>query len=270
MPKTITNITYHNVSPEDRGIHPLLTVSPAQFATQMDWLERHHYSPIHPSEWSAWLTEKRPLPKKPILITFDDGYENLVKYAFPIVRRHRFKVAAYIVTGLVGKTNEWDRREGWSELRLMSREQIIEWADKDVEFGAHTRDHVDLRELAESELEEQVFGSKSDLEDIIGVAPTSFVYPYGGFNRQVRDCAARAFKTSMTTEEALCTDAGDPFLMPRIWVRPDENIARFAQRVKFAAVLTLRQRVISRKRLRRAKVLLSEWLGAGDTRHGWS
>jgi peptidoglycan/xylan/chitin deacetylase (PgdA/CDA1 family) len=268
MPKTIINITYHNVSPGDPGVHPLLTVSPDQFATQMDWLERHHYSPIHPWEWSAWLTERRPLPKKPVLITFDDGYENIVEYAFPIVRRHGFKAAAYIVTGLVGKTNEWDRREGWGELGLMSRQHIIEWADKDVEFGAHTRDHVDLRALTQGELEQQIFGSKSDLLDILGVAPTSFVYPYGSFNREVRDCAARAFKTSLTTEEALCTDAGDPLLMPRIWVRPDENVARFAQRVKFAELRTLRQRVISRKRLRRAKVLLSEWLGAYDTTLG--
>ena len=254
-------LTYHNVGYARPGAHPLLTVSPDRFESQVRWLARHGYSSISPSNWVAWLTERQPIPKKSVLITFDDGYEDIVQYALPVLSHYGFKAIVYVVTDLVGKGNEWDLRAGWGELRLMSQGQIMDWAAKGIEFGSHTRRHPDLRSLSQDELEDELFGSAAELQRMLGVAPPSFAYPYGHFNRTVNECAARVYQTSVTVVEALCSDNDQPNLMPRIWIRPDEGLSRFAQRVKFAQILTLRQRAAIRTRLYR--LLTTAQLGKG-------
>jgi peptidoglycan/xylan/chitin deacetylase (PgdA/CDA1 family) len=194
------------------------------------------------------LAEKRPLPKKPILITFDDGYADITRYALPTLSHYGFTAIVYIVTGLIGETNEWDQRLGWGELRMMNEQQIREWAAKGIEFGSHTRDHPDLRSLSQSELEDQVFGSAADLQRILDAAPTSFAYPFGYFNATVRDCVARAYQTSVAVVERICSDQDDPSLMPRIWTRPTESLSTFKRRVKLGHVLTLHERIVARMR----------------------
>jgi peptidoglycan/xylan/chitin deacetylase (PgdA/CDA1 family) len=238
-------LTYHHVGPAKRGVHPLLTVSPDDFAEQIDWLARHGYSPIRTSDWTRWLAESRPLPKKPVLITFDDGYADIAQYALPTLSHYGFTAVVYIITGLVGKTNEWDQRLGWGELRLMTAQQIKKWAAKGIEIGSHTRDHPDLRSLSQSELEDQVFGSAADLQQILGITPTSFAYPFGHFNQTVRDCVARAYQTSVTVVERLCSDQDDPWQMPRLWTRPTERLSTFKRRVKLGHALTQRERIVA-------------------------
>jgi peptidoglycan/xylan/chitin deacetylase (PgdA/CDA1 family) len=245
-------LTYHHVGPSKLDIHPLLTVSPDDFAAQIDWLTRHGCSPITTLDWTRWLSESRPLPKRPVLITFDDGYADIAQYALPTLWHYGFAAIVYIVTGLVGETNEWDTRMGWGELRLMSSQQIREWAAKGIEFGSHTRDHPDLRNLSPSEVEDEVFGSAADLACVLDTAPTSFAYPFGHFNSTVRDCVARAYQTSVTVEERICSDQDDPWLMPRLWTRPDETLSAFKRRVKRGHALTLYQRIVARMRLRNA------------------
>jgi peptidoglycan/xylan/chitin deacetylase (PgdA/CDA1 family) len=230
-------LTYHHVGPSKPDVHPLLTVSPDDFTEQVDWLARNGYSPIRTVDWTRWLAESRPLPKKPVLITFDDGYADIAQYALPTLSHYGFTAVVYIVTRLVGKTNEWDRRVGWGELRLMTAKQIMEWAAKGIEFGSHTRDHPDLRSLSASELEDQVFGSVADLQSILDAAPTSFAYPYGHFNQTLRDCVTQAYQTSVTLVERICSDQDDPWLMPRIWTRPTERLSTFKQRVKLGRTL---------------------------------
>jgi peptidoglycan/xylan/chitin deacetylase (PgdA/CDA1 family)/trans-aconitate methyltransferase len=230
--KTVPIVTYHNVGPERPGVHPLLTVSPDRFEAQIRWLIRRGYSSIDCSDWIAWLTEGRPIPSKAVLITFDDGYEDITKYALPILSRYGFKSVVYIVTGLIGKTNEWDLRAGWGELKLMSEEQIMEWASKGVEFGSHTRHHPDLRNLSETELRDEICGSATDLETILNTYPSSFAYPYGYFNETAREFAARTYCMSVTQVEAICSDRDEPSLIPRIWVRPNEELSPFGRRVR--------------------------------------
>jgi peptidoglycan/xylan/chitin deacetylase (PgdA/CDA1 family) len=261
-------VSYHNVGLTRPDVNPLLTVTPEQFAKQVHWLARTGYSSINTSDWFAWVTEKRPIPKRPVLITFDDGYEDITRHALPLLSHYGFKAVVYIVTGLIGrvnewdigKVNEWDLRAWPGELQLMSEEQIIEWATKGCEFGSHTRHHPDLRTLCQNELEDEVFGSAADLRRILGVVPTSFAYPYGHFNQTVRDCVSQVYRTSVTVVEAICTDRDDPNLMPRILARPGENLSSFAHRVKYGSAeptwkLALR-RVPGIRNLRR---LLTIW-----------
>lgn len=236
LARSVPILTYHNVGPARPGVNPLLTVSPERFSEQLSWLARHSYSSITTSDWISLSTEGRSIPNKSILITFDDGYEDIERYALPVLSRYGFKAVVYVVTGLIGKKNEWDMRAGWGELRLMKEDQIIEWATKGIEFGSHTRNHPDLRTLTQTELEDELLGSAADLQKILGRAPTSFAYPFGHFNQTVRDCVAQVYQTAVTVVEAISSAKDDPILLPRLWTRPDEGLSAFGHRVKYGKV----------------------------------
>lgn len=110
-------LLYHHVGPSRPGSIPGLTVSPQRFERHVRWLARRGYTGICPSDWARWRREGKGLPHKPVLLTFDDGYEDLVEHAFPVLRRYGFGAAVYIVTGQLGGTNAWDQASISSRFR---------------------------------------------------------------------------------------------------------------------------------------------------------
>jgi hypothetical protein len=99
-------LLYHHIGRAHDGAYPLLTVSPQNFEQQIKWLARRGYSAIRTADWIAWCRFGSPLPPKPVLITFDDGYEDLARHAFPVLKRHGMTATIFIVSQCVGKTNE--------------------------------------------------------------------------------------------------------------------------------------------------------------------
>ena len=69
----------------------------------MDYLDEHGYHPITLTDFRAYLNGSRPLPDRPVVLTFDDGYADLYTQAFPVLKHHHFKAVAYIVSGFVGR-----------------------------------------------------------------------------------------------------------------------------------------------------------------------
>ena len=156
---------------------------------------------------------------KPVLLTFDDAYEDLAEFALPVLRRYGFGGAVFIVTKRVGETNLWDQAQGSGLLRLMNEEQIRFWAGQGIEFGAHSRTHCDLTKLSAEELDDEVAGSKSDLAALLGSPVESFAYPFGYYNDAVRDAVRRHFAIALTTDEGINDLRSDPHLMRRANVR---------------------------------------------------
>jgi peptidoglycan/xylan/chitin deacetylase (PgdA/CDA1 family) len=186
-------LLYHHIGPARSGTFPELTVSSEKFDRQMRWLARWGYVGIRPSDWLRWLREGTGLPEKAVLITFDDGYADLTEHALPVLRRHRFGAVVFVVTGQVGGTNTWDEAQGSATHRLMTADQIRYWATQGIEFGAHSRTHVDLTTLTPNELSDEILGSRNDLIKLLGSRVLSFAYPYGIYNRDVYECARGGF-----------------------------------------------------------------------------
>src|SRR5262249_30455200 len=151
-----------------------LTVSPEQFDRQVRWLARWGYVGIRPSDWLRWLNEETGLPEKAVLISFDDGYADLTEHALPVLRRHGFGAVVFIVTGQVGGTNAWDEAQGSATHQLMTVDQIRYWATQGIEFGAHSRTHVDLTTLLPTKLRDEILGSRNDLMKLLGSRVISF------------------------------------------------------------------------------------------------
>jgi peptidoglycan/xylan/chitin deacetylase (PgdA/CDA1 family)/GT2 family glycosyltransferase len=249
-------LTYHHVGPLSPGANYMFTLSPVRFRKQMNWLARRGFAPISPSDWVAWCREGRPLPEKPVMITFDDGYADVAEYALPEVQRHGFTATVFVVTSLVGETNKWDESAGCDTLGLMSKEQIREWAKKGISFGSHSRTHPDLTVLNSCELAAELEGSAKDLEDILGHRPTSFAYPYGRLNDEVRNQVSRIYDISFTTLDGMNSLPNtEHCLMRRLGILPQDAL------LSFIVILGLGFRPLDRLRSRvRLRTRLRAWL----------
>ena len=227
-------LTYHHVGPPRPGTNRAMTVAPARFARQLRWLAQHGYSTVPPTDWLAWRDEGRPLPERPLVLTFDDAYADTATYALPLLEQYGFTATVYVVTGQIGGVNRWDTVGGWAAVPhpLMTAEQIRHWHGRGIDFGAHTRTHPDLRALDPAALDAEVRGSAEDLTALLGGPPRSFAYPYGAYDARVSDAVRAAFPLGLTSDEGLNYLGTDPAQLRRVMVLPGDSLLEFALKVR--------------------------------------
>jgi glycosyltransferase involved in cell wall biosynthesis/peptidoglycan/xylan/chitin deacetylase (PgdA/CDA1 family) len=244
-------LIFHHVGELLPGASPGLTVSPGKFRSIVRWLVQQGFSAVSPMQWLRWLGTGEPLPDKPILLTFDDALEDLVEHAFPILREHGCSAGVFVVTRQVSGTNAWADR-GAGLYRCMSAGQIRDWSRQGIEFGAHSRTHADLTSLSPAALEEEVGGSRRELEDILGRSAPTFAYPFGYLNESVVACARRHFDLAFSCIEGINSLATDPHMLRRTMALPSDFGADLALRARFgrSSLHTLKAHLRIRSRLR--------------------
>lgn len=131
--KKIPIITYHNVT-SDRvaaSSHSSLVIGQSEFEQQMKWLRKNHYRTINCEEFYLWYKGKIKLPPKSVLVTFDDGYAGVVKYALPVMKKQKTKGTCFVVgkDALIG-----DDRVTRKQIKKLSKSQDL------LEFQSHTYD----------------------------------------------------------------------------------------------------------------------------------
>jgi len=136
---------------------------------------------------------ERKIPKKPVILTFDDGYSNNYLFLFPLLKRYKMKAVIFILGNRKHKSNFWDVGEGESDHRLLDPFQIQEMAESGlVEFGSHSMNHPNLLTLSPKRLEHEISGSKVSLEKLLKGPVLSFAYPYGYFNDAIKKTVFKA------------------------------------------------------------------------------
>lgn len=238
--RSCSSLLYHHIGPARPGTKRELTVSPERFERQIRWLARRGYAGIKPSDWLEWIRHGSSLPKKPILLTFDDAYADTADYALPILRKYGFSAAVFVVTERLAGTNTWDEVQGCGTLQLMTAEQIRYWARQGIEFGAHSRTHPHLTKLSASVMKAEVVGSKNDLTALLGYPPVAFAYPYGEYNDAVCDLVRGEFDLAFSVEEGLNYLSGDPHLLRRAYVGPGDSLIEFALSARRGGIRRLR------------------------------
>ncbi len=246
-------LLYHRVGPPRPGTNPELSVSPEAFERQVRWLAQSGFRSVSCADWIAWRREARPLAENAFLMTFDDGYADLVSWALPVLRRYGFGATIFVVTGQIGGVNQWDRKAGWGELPLMNVDEIRRWGAMGIEFGSHSRSHRDLTTLSQDELRAEVEGSADELEALLGVRPACFAYPFGRANEAVSAEVRRVFDAAMTVDDGINTLATPAVAMRRLSVLPGDGIAHFALMMRLGCRPwdALRNEVALRTRLHR-------------------
>src|SRR5207248_10570767 len=135
------------------------------------------YSFIGPDQLAAFLFEGAPVPKRAVLLTFDDGYADLLELARNTLRERGISALVLAVSGF--RTNEWDRASGAGTLDLLDAEALRELASTGVEIGSHSRTHRLMPKLDAGELTSESAGSADDLASRGVPRPRFFAYPYG-------------------------------------------------------------------------------------------
>ncbi|MCI0696917.1 polysaccharide deacetylase family protein [candidate division KSB1 bacterium] len=176
-------LLYHRVDTEaDRRWRPFC-VSPENFAAQMRWLAEQGFSAIHLSQLLDYYRCGLPVPPKPFVITFDDGYFCNYSQAFPILRRHGFVATVFLIHNFV-RRDAAAPREGRET--FMAWPEILEMQEAGWEFHSHGLDHRRMTALSREELEREIGESKHHLAAKLGRPVEFFCYPWSKFNQSVQ------------------------------------------------------------------------------------
>jgi peptidoglycan/xylan/chitin deacetylase (PgdA/CDA1 family) len=156
-------LTYHHIGAEAGWLY----VSENDFEQQLVYLRDQGYSPISVAELAAGLAGRAQLPKRPIVLTFDDGYDDNYRVALPVLLRQGMRASFFVVTGKIGQPGYMT----WAQARQM-REQ-------GMEIGSHTVHHYTLNEINLKEMERELLASRLMLESNLPPAPAIFANPFG-------------------------------------------------------------------------------------------
>ncbi|MFJ2651380.1 polysaccharide deacetylase family protein [Streptomyces sp. NPDC087420] len=221
---------YHAVAHRPADATHALSVSPEAFAEQMELLDARGFTPVTTAALAhAWRTG-RALPPRPVLITFDDGYEGVHRHALPVLTAHGFAATVFLTTGWLRGPDH----TGGALDTMLDWAQVRELAAAGTEIGGHSHTHPQLDQLAPERLRFEALHCREVIGGRLGGAPpVSFAYPYGYSSRRVRRTVREAgFAQSLAVGNALARPRQGPYALERVTVRRSTGMAEFARLVE--------------------------------------
>ncbi|MEN8653092.1 polysaccharide deacetylase family protein [Streptomyces sp. 21So2-11] len=206
-----------------------LSVTPQAFAEQMELLDAGGYTPLTTAQLAARWRNGGAMPRRPVLITFDDGYEGVHRHARPVLAKYGFATSLFVSTGWLRGAYE----EGGALDTMLTWDQVRELAADGSEIGGHSHTHPQMDQLPDNEL---CFESLRCMEIItgeLGTRPASFAYPYGYSSRRVRQAVREAgFTQSLAVGNALAERCQGPYALRRVTIQRSTGIEEFERLVE--------------------------------------
>ncbi|GHH92222.1 polysaccharide deacetylase family protein [Streptomyces capillispiralis] len=226
-------LMYHAVSSDPGEATRALSVTPEAFAEQMAVIADRGLTPVTTAELAAHWRSGRPLPARPVLVTFDDGYEGVHRHALPVLARHGFPATVFVTTGWL--RGPYDTGGGLDT--MLDWDQVRELADGGVEIGGHSHSHPQLDQLDDGTLRSELILCKEIVSDQLGTVPASFAYPYGYSSRRVREAVRETgYAQALAVGNGLARRAQGPYALRRVTVRRSTDTAEFERLVQGRAV----------------------------------
>ena len=209
-------LMYHSIELMPKStVMRSLHVPPARFNIQMWMLKKLGYKGLSIRELKPYLSGKKT--GKVVGITFDDGYQNNLINAVPILNKFQFSATCYIVSSQIGNSNIWDSSKGITQRPLMTKKEIQTWLDLGMDIGAHSLTHPDLVTLSIDDLKIEIQDCKNELEKTFNISIEDFCYPYGSFNDTtislVKDTG---YHTATTMLRGIASLKTDKLKLPRV------------------------------------------------------
>lgn len=213
-------LNYHKVSDEFLS----LAVAPADFDWQMRYLKEHGYHAITPDELYDALEGTGQLPANPVLITFDDGYQDNYDNAYPILRKYGLKGTVFVVTSFLGT------RKGyltWDECREMEKNGMT--------VASHTVDHKSMTDLTNDQLRAELVESKKKAEAELGHEVKYMAYPTGAYNLHIAQLVREAgYKAAFTIKYGGVSRKSNIYALERVPIFHTEKTNRdFIERIHY-------------------------------------
>ncbi|MFF1442626.1 polysaccharide deacetylase family protein [Streptomyces sp. NPDC058295] len=226
-------LMYHAVAADPNAATRTLSVTPEAFAEQMALLADRGLTPLTTAELAARWRSGRPLPGRPVLITFDDGYEGVHRHALPALAEHGFPATLFVTTGWV--RGAYDTGGGLDT--MLDWRQVRGLADSGVEIGGHSHTHPQLDQLDDARLRAELIRCRDIVAGELGSPPVSFAYPYGYSSRRVRTAVrGHGFAQALAVGNSLAHRAQGPYALRRVTVRRSTDAEEFERLVDGRAI----------------------------------
>ncbi|NLE45424.1 MAG: polysaccharide deacetylase family protein [Chloroflexi bacterium] len=219
-------LMYHYVSelPPDADSYRVdLTVKPEDFRAQLQYLAAAGFDTITLDDLYLHLTKGHPLPNKPVILTFDDGYRDAYEVVYPMLVEYGFTATFFILA----------TPAHFESPQYLTWAQMKEMADAGMAIQSHGRDHVDLRGRSYEYLVYQTVGVKEAIEYHTGQPARFFCYPSGRYDDDlIAVLKSAGYLGAVTTEWGTTASRAGLFELPRLRIRGNTSLAAFASMLK--------------------------------------
>jgi peptidoglycan/xylan/chitin deacetylase (PgdA/CDA1 family) len=224
-------LMYHKV---DTVAYSKYWVSDRLFDRQMAALQAYGYKTITLADFLDYRAGKITLPEHPIIITFDDGYQDFFTHAVPILKSKGLSATVFLPTGKIGtsekdrQNNSWDSKEAvyptyhliWDEVRALVKEGF--------QVGSHTVTHPDLASIPESQIKQELTRSRSDFQDKLGLKVDIFCFPggSGAADQNIQsDLQEAGYTAAVTTFKGFANTAtSNIYSLPRMIITEQNSV----------------------------------------------
>ncbi len=228
QPTVIPILLYHSLRAEATDRYRRFSIDPGQFAEQMEHIAAGGFQTLTVSQLAAVLADPTAsLPERPLVITFDDGFEEWHSVALPTLTRLGLRATAYIVTGSLGGRSRWLAPLGEGDRPMLSESQVRDLDEGGVEIGAHGHRHIPLDEMSFSDAVRDIDTSRARLEEIVRHPVLTFAYPFGSHTGRIkRYVETSGFGSACAVKQALSHSNDDRFALARATVGSDVSMQR--------------------------------------------
>ncbi len=214
-------LVYHRVSDTDKNPS---TLTVADFEAQLKFLVDNGYHVIMPDDLlDAWASGKN-LPSKPIVLTFDDGHEDIYKNVFPLLQKYNMRATVFLVTDHIGMKDYLS----WDFVRALQ-------AGGFIDFESHTMSYKILTTLKGDKLWNEIYGSKQALEWALKKPAKFIAYPEGKYSVDAEDTSKEVgFRAAFIEDYGLATNDSNSYVLTRIPVLGSNShtLLRFQLRLR--------------------------------------
>jgi peptidoglycan/xylan/chitin deacetylase (PgdA/CDA1 family) len=235
---SIPILMYHQVSDDPHPNFLKFTVTKKSFESQMKTLKLLGYNAINFSRLVSYKEGRDNLPGRPVIITFDDGFQEAVDNAVPILNSCGFTAVFYITTDYMGKKSSWMIPETSTEFQVIDWSTVVQLDSCGYEIGAHSMTHPRLDNISKENCYRELRGSREAIEEVLGHEVRHMAYPHGSFNDDVLKLTRETgYETSCSCESAVAHSGYDFLTLPRINIETKDSLFDFVYKLRKAKTL---------------------------------
>jgi peptidoglycan/xylan/chitin deacetylase (PgdA/CDA1 family) len=227
--RKIRVLMYHRILP--RGVRANgneLSLDKEMFRQQLALLNRWGYTTITFQDYHLILEGQLNFPRKPVILTFDDGYLDMFENAYPLLEEYGMRAVVFVLADRTITTNVWDPHCSTRRTPLMNGQQILELHEAGFEIASHGLTHQDISSLPADKAWEEISRSRMLLEILLNAPVYSFAYPFGFLDGRIKRMVKDAgYKFACGASSGPAVFGRDTYDIRRIKMRDGNGLPEF-------------------------------------------
>ena len=233
--ESIPVLEYHSISSDKNDP---ICIPIKKFKEQMKYLKDNGYYTITLTNLYEYLMNKTPIPKKSVVLTFDDGYEDNYTAMFPVLKEYNFKATIFVITSLIDVHSN-----------MLTSKELLEMEKYGVDVESHTVHHENLRMLSKDKQLKTLTQSKAYLEKTLNKQINFFAYPNGEYNQSAIEALEETgYKMAFSTEEGWSSIHNGIFTLDRVWIGALDSSKVFGIKISNPNYMNVNQYVPKKRR----------------------